>query len=121
MKTMDIDAIDRTVVERQDPRVGSLLDSQYRVHERIAAGGFAAIYRATHVASKREFAIKILHANLVNDARVIARFRREGAALATLHDKHTIHAYELGETPDGTLYIVMELLTGDSLYERFRA
>jgi len=116
-----IDSLDRTVVERQDPLVGSVLDGKYRIHERIAAGGFAAIYRATHMPSKHEFAIKILHPNLVSDQRVVSRFRREGAALAALKHEHTITAYELGQTPEGMLYIVMELLSGESLYERFRA
>src|SRR5262249_3812062 len=88
---------------------------------RIAAGGFGAIYRATHIKSGHELALKVLHANLTHDAGVAARFRREGAALTRLRDPHTITAYELGEAPDGTLYIVMELLRGESLYERFRA
>ncbi|HEY0484195.1 MAG TPA: protein kinase [Kofleriaceae bacterium] len=79
------------------------------------------IYRATHIKSGHELALKVLHANLTGDPGVVARFRREGAALTRLRDPHTITAYELGESPEGRLYIVMELLHGQSLYERFRA
>ena len=43
------------------------------------------------------------------------------SALALLTDKHTVTALDAGETDDGTLYIVMELLTGESLFERYKA
>jgi eukaryotic-like serine/threonine-protein kinase len=112
---------ERTVVGRRDPLLGEVFDRRFRIDARLAAGGFGAIYRATHISSGHRFALKVLHANLTSDARVVARFRREGAALTLLRDRHTITAYELGETSDGTLYIVMELLHGESLYDRFRA
>jgi len=118
---VDQDLNDRTVVERRDPLVGEVFDRRFQVEARIAAGGFGAIYRATHLKSGHEFALKVLHANLTNDPRVVARFRREGATLTRLRDPHTITAYELSEAEDGTLYIVMELLHGESLYDRFRA
>jgi serine/threonine protein kinase len=113
---------DRTMVERIDPLMGTVLDKRYRIDFRLAAGGFGAIYRATHIETGQQYALKVLHAELAtSDARVIARFRREGATLAQLKSPNTISAYELGEAPDGSLYIVMELLHGESLYEQFRA
>jgi serine/threonine-protein kinase len=113
---------DRTLVERIDPLMGTVLDKRYRIDFRLASGGFGAIYRATDVETGTQYALKVLHAELASaDARVIARFRREGATLAQLKNPHTIQAYELGEAPDGSLYIVMELLHGESLYEQFRA
>jgi eukaryotic-like serine/threonine-protein kinase len=115
------DIHERTVVERRDPLLGQVFDRRFRIEAKIAAGGFGAIYRVTHVRSGHEFALKVLHPNLTSDPRVVARFQREGVALTRLRDPHTITAYELGEAPDGTLYIVMELLRGESLYERFRA
>jgi serine/threonine protein kinase len=115
------DILERTVVQRLDPLLGELFDRRFRIEVKIAAGGFGAIYRAIHIKSGHQFALKILHANLTSDPGVVARFRREGAALTLLRDPHTITAYELGESDDGTLYIVMELLRGESLYERFRA
>ncbi len=113
---------DRTMVERIDPLMGTVL-ADYRIDFRLAAGGFGAIYRATHVETGQQYALKVLHAELATaDARVIARFRREAATLAQLRCPNTIQAYgELGEAPDGSLYIVMELLHGESLYEQFRA
>ena len=112
---------ERTMIERRDALIGEVFDRRFRIEARIAAGGFGAIYRATHIRSGQPLALKVLHANLTHDEGVVARFRREGAALTRLRDPHTITAYELGEAPDGMLYIVMELLHGESLYERFRS
>ncbi len=114
------DICERTVIGRRDPLVGEVFDQRFRIEARIAAGGFGAIYRATHLRSGHEFALKLLHPNLTSDPRLVARFRREGAALTRLRDPHTITAYELGEADDGTLYIVMELLHGETLYDRYR-
>ena len=112
---------DRTRVAIVDPLVGTVLDRRYHIEFRLAAGGFGAIYRATHVINRRAVALKVLHASLASERDVVARFRREAQALGALRDPHTIKAYDFGETADGTLYIVMELLQGESLFERFRA
>jgi len=100
--------------------VGITIDDRYRIDARLAAGGFGAIYRATQIVTGRDVALKVLHSDLASDASLAARFRREGAMLASLRDPHTVSTYELGETPDGTLYIAMELLRGDTLWDRFR-
>jgi len=112
---------DRTAVSVVDPLVGSVIDRRYLIEYRLAAGGFGAIYRATHVINGTQVALKVLHTQLASEADVVARFRREAAALGTLRDPHTITSYDFGETRDGMLYIVMELLQGESLFERFRA
>jgi serine/threonine-protein kinase len=115
------DANDQTMVERRDPLIGTILDQRFLIEFQLAAGGFGAIYRATDVLSDAEVALKVLLPRLARDRSVVERFRREGKTLANLRDPHTITAYELGEAPDGTLYIVMELLHGQSLYEQFRS
>jgi len=63
----------------------------------------------------------VLHAAFATDPTVTARFHREVAALAQLRDPHTVVAYDAGEAPDGSLYLVMELLGGESLFDRFNA
>ena len=50
---------------------------------------------------------------------LVARFRREGMVLCNLRDAHTITTYDFDQTPDGTLYIAMELLEGKSLHQVF--
>lgn len=117
----EYDINERTVIERRDPLVGQVFDGRFQVEAKIAEGGFGAIYHARDIKSGHELALKVLHENLAGDPRVVARFRREGEALTKLRNPHTITAYELGETPEGLLYILMELLRGESLFERFRA
>ncbi len=108
------------LMEARDPFIGTILDRRYRIEERIAAGGFGAIYRASHVRSDLQLAIKVLHPRLSADERIVARFRREGATLTNLRSPHTVTTYELAEDPNGQLFIVMELLEGQTLLERFQ-
>ncbi|MBA3396197.1 MAG: serine/threonine protein kinase [Deltaproteobacteria bacterium] len=95
--------------------------TRYRVDAKLAEGGFGAIYRATALSTGHEVALKVLHDDLANDPSLAARFRREGAMLESLRHPHTVTTYEVGETKDGTLYIAMELLRGESLHDRFLA
>jgi serine/threonine protein kinase len=101
----------------RDPLVGTELDGRYQIEARIATGGFGAIYRA-RTAAGEPVALKVLHPSLTGDPTMVARFRREGVTLTQLHDPHTVTTLAVGETDDGTLYIAMELLTGESLHDR---
>jgi serine/threonine-protein kinase len=109
---------ERTTREDRDPLLGKLLGGRYRVDYELAAGGFGAIYRGEDVRKGREVALKVLHRGLAADPKLVKRFRREGKALETLRNPHTLRAYELGETRDGTLYIAVELLHGETLHDR---
>ncbi|MDB4958012.1 MAG: serine/threonine protein kinase [Myxococcales bacterium] len=105
----------------EDPFIGMVVNNRYRVEAKIAVGGFGAIYRATQLTNGRNVAIKVMHKELGADENLVARFRREGIVLCSLRDAHTVTTYELDETPDGRLFIVMELLSGKNLLEVFRA
>jgi serine/threonine-protein kinase len=111
---------DQTLIQRTDPLIGVVVANRFRIREKIASGGFGAIYRAEHMASGHQVAIKVLHPQLAADPNVIERFRREGKTLSKLRAPHTVTTYEFGEASDGMLYIVMELLKGESLHERLR-
>src|SRR5262245_50357128 len=102
-----------------DRLTGAILAQRYRIDEKLAAGGFGAIYRAMDLVMGREVALKILHRELAHDPQVVERFKREASALAKLRDPHTITMYDVGQTHDGTRYIVMELLRGESLHALF--
>ena len=103
----------------EDPYVGTTLNDRYRIDSKIAIGGFGSIYQATQLDLGREVAIKIMHPELAADAKLVARFRREGVVLCNLRDAHTVTTYELDQTADGRLFIVMELLTGKTLLDMF--
>ncbi len=103
---------------RRTTLVGSVLAGEYQIESKIAEGGFGSIYAATHIESGLDVALKVMHAELAADPSLAARFRREGATLARLHDTHTVATYDVGEAEDGTLFIAMELLRGENLHER---
>ena len=105
----------------EDPYVGTTLNGRYRIESKIAVGGFGSIYQATELDLGRDVAIKIMHPELAADDKLVARFRREGAVLCNLRDAHTVTTYELDQTADGRLFLVMELLTGRTLLDVFLA
>ena len=100
-------------------REQDVVDSRYRIERKLAAGGFGAIYAATDLVMGREVALKVLHRELASDELLVARFRREAEALARLRDPHTITMFDVGADTDGTPYIVLELLRGQTLYQEF--
>jgi serine/threonine-protein kinase len=67
----------------------------------------------------REVALKVLHPDMARDPNLLARFRREGSVACNLRDAHTITTYDFDQTPEGVLYIAMELLKGRSLHDIF--
>src|SRR3954464_1849708 len=93
----------------------------YRLGELLGRGGMGEVYRATHRMLARPAAIKLIHPEMLRarDKKsadlAIARFRREAEAAAQLRSPHTVELYDFGETEDGTLYFVMELLVGMDL------
>jgi eukaryotic-like serine/threonine-protein kinase len=97
--------------------IGRTLNHRYRVEDKIGEGGFGAVFRGTQIATGREVALKILHPHNVGDETIVARFRREAEACSKLRDPHTVTTYDFDETPDGILYLVMELLRGRSLHQ----
>ncbi|RMH39554.1 MAG: serine/threonine protein kinase [Deltaproteobacteria bacterium] len=104
-----------------DPYIGTTLNNRFRIEAKLGEGGFGAVYRGTQLGIGRKVAIKLLHPEMARDKNLVARFRREGVVLCSLRDAHTITTYDFDQTPDGTLYIAMELLEGRSLHEVFHA
>ena len=97
--------------------IGRTLNHRYLVEDKIGEGGFGAVFRGKQIATGREVALKILHPHNVADQTIVARFRREAEACSKLRDTHTVTTYDFDETPDGILYLAMELLRGQSLHQ----
>lgn len=104
-----------------DPYLGQVLNNRFKIESKIGEGGFGAVYRGTQLGTTRKVAIKLLHPEMTKDTNLVLRFRREGLVLCNLRDAHTITTYDFDQTPDGTLYIAMELLEGKSLHQVFQA
>jgi eukaryotic-like serine/threonine-protein kinase len=99
--------------------INQVLNNRFKVESKIGEGGFGAVYRGVQLATGRKVALKLLHPEMTKDENLVARFRREGMVLCNLRDAHTITTYDFDQTPDGTLYIAMELLEGKSLHQIF--
>jgi hypothetical protein len=97
--------------------IGRTLNHRYLVGDKVGEGGFGAVFRGKQIATGREVALKILHPHNVSDETIVARFRREAEACSKLRDPHTVTTYDFDETPDGILYLAMELLRGQSLHQ----
>lgn len=103
------------LVSLPDPRVGTLLAGRYAIEEVIGEGGMATVYRARHKVTDKLVAVKIMNPMLAMDVIVRERFRREARSAQKLAHPNIIEIYDQGETEDGTAFIVMELLQGESL------
>jgi hypothetical protein len=77
------------------------------------------VYRARDTRLGRDVAIKVLSSHLSSDPDLKARFEREAKAISALSHPHICHLYDIG-SQDGTDYLVMELLEGESLAERLQ-
>lgn len=105
------------MIEVKDPFVGRTLDEKYSVEERLGAGGMGAVYRARHLLMDRPVAIKFLHQRLIEDEAARVRFQIEARAAVLLQHSNAVSVTDFGQTSEGCVYIVMELLEGRTLRE----
>jgi serine/threonine-protein kinase len=103
------------LVEIQDPRIGTTLGGRYVVEAVLGEGGMATVYRATHRLVDRTCAVKIMSRAYAGNEVIRERFRREAKAAQKLAHPNIIEIFDQGETADGCLYLVMELLEGQTL------
>ena len=108
-----------TTLSATDPFVGQTLDEKYLVEEHLGAGGMGAVYRARHLLMDRPVAIKVLHQRFLEDEAARARFQQEARAAVQLRHGNAVSVTDFGQTSDGCVYIVMELLEGRTLREIF--
>ena len=93
----------------------------YQLGELLGRGGMGEVYLATHRMLARPAAIKLIRREAIIEGTseaaelAVRRFRREAEVAASLRSPHTVELYDFGETEDGTLYFVMELLDGMDL------
>jgi hypothetical protein len=95
--------------------VGSVLGGKYRILRKIGSGGIGVVYAAEHVALGTEVAVKVLRGAAAMDASEIARLRREARVQGSIEHPNVVRTLDLDELPDGSIYVVMELLRGNSL------
>ena len=101
-----------------DSLEGKTLGNQYELRRLIGSGGMGAVYRGIQVNLQRDVAIKVLYNRLSSDSEYLERFNREALIAASLEHPHIVPVYDYGTEGDVN-YVVMRLLTGGSLEERF--
>jgi serine/threonine-protein kinase len=102
---------------RARARVGQTLKGKWHLDVLLGLGGMAAVYGATHRNGSR-VAVKILHPELSTNAEVRSRFTREGHAANAVGHDGAVKVIDDDVAEDGSLYLVTELLDGETLEDR---
>src|SRR5947209_13811521 len=91
----------------------------YLIESMLGSGGMGEVYRATDTRLDRIVAIKVLAATLHSSAELKQRMEREARAISALNHPHICQLYDVG-SQNGTDFLVMEFLDGETLAERLR-
>lgn len=95
-----------------------LLSDRYRLGEPLGEGAMGEVYRAEHVMMEKTVAIKVLRREMSENDEIVSRFQREARAAANLTHPNVCQATDFGQTDDGSFFLVMEYLEGDTLEAR---
>lgn len=96
--------------------IGRVLDARYKIEEEIGAGGMGRVFRATQIAVPRPVAVKVLRNDLRSET-ALKRFAIEAKIVAELRHPAILKLIDYGQTEEGELYMVTELLQGHSLQD----
>jgi serine/threonine-protein kinase len=97
---------------------GLVIAGQYRLTEKLGVGANGTIWEAERLSDGTLVAVKLLRAAVAHDTVAADRLRREAAALGLAWHPNVVEVFEDGYLPDGTCYLVMERLYGESLAKR---
>src|SRR5581483_3382863 len=103
-----------------DSLIGQTLGDKYRIEEEIGAGGMCLVYRATQTLIGKKVALKVLRPQLAVDQDIVRRFEQEATALGRLHHPHAINVFDFGFTPQGSPFLVMDFIEGQTLKDVLR-
>jgi eukaryotic-like serine/threonine-protein kinase len=103
-----------------DPLLGTTLAGRFTILSRIGSGSMGSVYRARQATVGRDVALKIVRRDRAYDPETKARFEREARAVSMLTSPHTVTAFDFGEAEDGSWFLALEMLEGETLGERLR-
>src|SRR5215467_9772348 len=89
----------------------------YEIQAPLGAGGMGEVYRARDTRLDRTVAIKVLNSSIASSAELKQRFEREARVISRLNHPHICTLHDVGHQ-DGTDFLVMEYLEGQTLAER---
>ena len=97
----------------------NILNNRYRLDKKIGEGGFANVFLAIDLELGRQVAVKIMEQNWANDSELLARFRNEARAIASLEHPNILAIYDYG-IAYGSPYIVMPYVNGGTFADRMK-
>src|SRR5258708_8039553 len=101
------------------PLSAGMMLGPYEIQSPLGAGGMGEVYRALDSRLARTVAIKVLPEHLSKNPEAKERFDREARTISSLSHPNICHLYDVG-VQDGTSYLVMEYLEGETLAEQLR-
>jgi serine/threonine protein kinase len=101
----------------EDELVGQILLGKLEVLRKIGGGGMGVVYEVEHRLTGHRRALKVVHATFADRPRFMKRLLREAKVAGTLKTPYVVETYDAGRLEDGSAYVLMELLHGQSLYE----
>ena len=101
-----------------DVWIGRVLANVYKVEAKIGEGGMGAVYRATHVHIGKQVAVKVLTELIAKKGDSVERLKQEAIAASSIDHDNIVDVISFDRFEDGSVFIVMEFLRGESLAER---
>lgn len=98
-----------------DPQQGDTLDERYLLDREIGRGGHGVVFAAQDLRTGEAVAVKVLRQNISDDPQYAVRLSREAEALQMLWGESVVRVHRFGHGQDGSFYMVMELLEGETL------
>ncbi|TPV93953.1 MAG: serine/threonine protein kinase [Myxococcales bacterium FL481] len=100
--------------------VGHTLLDRYFVLSRLGEGGMGTVYLAEHTTIQKKFAIKVLSQEYAHKPDLVERFLQEARAASMISQENVVEISDFGDTPDGSVFFVMEYLDGEDLSATLR-
>lgn len=107
-----------TVLTQIDPLadlLGRTLNRTYRIEEQVGQGGMGAVFKAKHLGIGDYVALKVICSEHIQNASVLARFRREAQAARRLAHPNAVAVHDFNSTEEGLFFMVMEYVKGQTV------
>ncbi|HTV24542.1 MAG TPA: serine/threonine-protein kinase [Polyangiaceae bacterium] len=101
--------------------VGLVIDERYCIERLIAEGGIGLVYECRHLSTGERLAMKVIRPAHCSTPDLKERLRIEARAASSIRNDHVVNVSDIGTLPNGSPYLVMELLDGTTLSELLRA